>query len=103
MAFLCIALCCFIKKRKKRAVQETDIVRIDEHAKIHEAIIQGPHGAQAVILSIDEDVHVQEEIKRNEMVGKGSHVVGPTKGHPQALVMTPSTSESTHDHFDHKS
>ncbi|KAF7113356.1 hypothetical protein RHSIM_RhsimUnG0132700 [Rhododendron simsii] len=106
LAFLAIALCYLIKKRKKRAIQETDVVRIDEHVRVQEAIIQGPHGAQAVILSIEEDVHVEEDIKRNEIVGKGiSHVIGPTKDHPQALVMATSTSESGdhHHHLDHKS
>lgn len=105
LAFLAIALCYLIKKRKKRAIQETDVVRIDEHVRVQEAIIQGPHGAQAVILSIEEDVHVEEDIKRNKMVRKGiSHVIGPTKDHPQALVMAASTSESgDHHHLDHKS
>lgn len=106
LAFLAIALCYLIKKRKKRAIQETDVVRIDEHVRVQEAIIQGPHGAQAVILSIEEDEHVEEDIKRNEMVGKGiiSHMIGPTKDHPQALVMATSTSESgDHHHLDHKS
>ncbi|OVA06592.1 hypothetical protein BVC80_6729g4 [Macleaya cordata] len=70
LAFLSVALCCFMK-RKKKMVQETEIINIDEHMKFQEAIVPGPHGKQAVLLSIEEDVHIQEAIKKNERVGEG--------------------------------
>ncbi|XP_057468857.1 protein TRACHEARY ELEMENT DIFFERENTIATION-RELATED 7A-like [Actinidia eriantha] len=73
LAFLAIALCCFIKKKKKKTVQETDIVHVDEHLKVKEAVVPGPHGTQAVVLSIEEDVRVEEERRKNEKVGEGMH------------------------------
>ncbi|GFY87532.1 hypothetical protein Acr_05g0011710 [Actinidia rufa] len=59
----------------------------------------GPHGAETVILSIDEDIHIEEEIKKNEVVvGKGSHV----KDHPQALAIASTSSDhSSHHPLDH--
>ncbi|XP_047318229.1 protein TRACHEARY ELEMENT DIFFERENTIATION-RELATED 7A-like [Impatiens glandulifera] len=71
---LSFALCCFLKKRKKKQIHETDIVRVDEHFKIQEVVVPGPHGTQNVILNIDEDIHVEEEINKNELIlNKGSH------------------------------
>ncbi|KAA8546522.1 hypothetical protein F0562_002739 [Nyssa sinensis] len=67
LAFLATALCGFIKKKKKKkTVQETDIVHVHEHLEVKEAIVPGPHGPQAVVLSITDDIHVDEEIKKNE-------------------------------------
>ncbi|KAK3007258.1 hypothetical protein RJ639_016241 [Escallonia herrerae] len=101
LAFLSVALCCFLKKKKKKTRQETDIIKVDEHLKVHEVIIPGPHGAETVVLSIDEDIHIQEEIKKNETVGKASHIVSAAE-HPQALGTVASTSGSGHHHLDHK-
>ncbi|KAK3002963.1 hypothetical protein RJ639_019554 [Escallonia herrerae] len=101
LAFLSAALCCFLKKKKKKTRQETDIIKVDEHLKVHEAIVPGPHGAETVVLSIDEDIHIQEDIKKNETVGKASHIVSAAE-HPQALGMVASTSGSGHHHLDHK-
>lgn len=41
-------------------MEETKIVNIDEHLKFKEAIVQGPHGPKTVVLSIEDDVHVNE-------------------------------------------
>ena len=71
LAFLSVALCCFLKKRKKKMVQETDIIKVDEHLTVKEAIVPGPHGEQAVVLFVDDDVHIQEEIRKNEKFGQG--------------------------------
>ncbi|XP_057793020.1 protein TRACHEARY ELEMENT DIFFERENTIATION-RELATED 7A-like [Salvia miltiorrhiza] len=66
-AFCCFALWCLIKNRKhKKMVNETDIIRTDEHLKVKEAIIQGPNGPELVVLSIEDDKHTQEEIIKNE-------------------------------------
>ncbi|XP_047983775.1 protein TRACHEARY ELEMENT DIFFERENTIATION-RELATED 7A-like [Salvia hispanica] len=66
-AFCCFALWCFIKKRReKKTVNETDIVRTDEHIRVKEAIVQGPNGPELVVLSIEDDKHIQEEIIKNE-------------------------------------
>ncbi|KAG6395821.1 hypothetical protein SASPL_141950 [Salvia splendens] len=88
------ALFCFIKKRKKTIVQETDNVKIEEHVRVHEDIVPGPHGTQAVVLTIDEDLHVEEEIhKTSEVVkSKGSHLSS------QAPEIGESTSIFKHHH-----
>ncbi|CAI9115622.1 OLC1v1016576C1 [Oldenlandia corymbosa var. corymbosa] len=54
------ALCCFLKKKKKKSVEKTEIIDIDEHLKVKEAIVQGPHGTKTVVLSVDDDVHINE-------------------------------------------
>ncbi|KAF5442028.1 hypothetical protein F2P56_036958 [Juglans regia] len=73
LAFLAAALCCYIKKRKKKTVQETDLIHFDEERKVKEAIISGPGGSKAVILTIEDDVHIDEIIRKNEKVGEGLH------------------------------
>ena len=85
LAFLLVALCCFIKKMKKtkRESQEIEILRGDEHLNVKKAEVDGPHGTKAVVLTIDEDIHLEEAIKKNERFGE-------------------STSNSDSHHFDHK-
>jgi hypothetical protein len=65
LAFLAAAVFCCIKRRKKKTVEETDIIHVDEQRKVKEAIIEGAHGPQAVILSIEDDVHIDEVIRKN--------------------------------------
>lgn len=65
-AFCFFALWCLIKKRKQKTVNETDIIRTDEHLRVKEAIVQGPNGPEAVVLSIEDDKHIQEDIIKNE-------------------------------------
>ncbi|KAL2476540.1 putative leucine-rich repeat extensin-like protein 3 [Abeliophyllum distichum] len=96
LAFLSVALFCFLKKRKKRIIHETDKVKIDEHIKVHEDIVTGPHGTKAVVLTIDDDVNIEEVIKKNEVVGKSSHMRSDEK-HPQAPEMVATTSDHTHN------
>ena len=43
----------FTKKKKKKMVQETDIIRVDEHLKVKEASVPGPNGVQGVVLEIN--------------------------------------------------
>ncbi|KAL2232283.1 uncharacterized protein LOC105179787 [Sesamum indicum] len=74
IAFCLFALWYLIKKRKKKAVQETDIIRTDKHLRVKEAIVEGPHGPETVVLSIEEDKDTEEEIVKNEKVeGKDMH------------------------------
>ncbi|KAL2476553.1 putative leucine-rich repeat extensin-like protein 3 [Abeliophyllum distichum] len=96
LAFLSVALFCFLKKRKKRIIQETDKVKIDEHIKVHEDIVIGPHGTKAVVLTIDDDVNIEEVIKKNEVVGKSSHMRSD-ENHPRAPEMVATTSDHTHN------
>ncbi|TXG53108.1 hypothetical protein EZV62_022277 [Acer yangbiense] len=77
-------LCCYIKKKKRKTVQKTDIVHVDEHLKVKEAIVEGPHGRQAVLLEIEDDLHVDEEIKKKETYGEGLHAKS-AESNPSAL------------------
>ncbi|OVA00288.1 hypothetical protein BVC80_1495g78 [Macleaya cordata] len=114
LAFLSVALCCFIKKKKKKMVQKTEIINIDEHMKVQEAIIPGPHGTQAAILSIEEDVHIQEGIKKNERVGEGFHAksvesneglhdINSAESTSHDLAVGASSLGSNHQLLEHKS
>lgn len=67
---LAFALFCCIKKRKKRTSQETEIIHFDEHKKVKEAVVSGPFGQKTVVLSVEDDVHIDEEIKKNEKLGQ---------------------------------
>ncbi|KAK4484598.1 hypothetical protein RD792_007185 [Penstemon davidsonii] len=101
LAFLAAAFLCYIKKRKKRIVQETDKIKIDDHVKVQEAIVPGPHGSKMVVLTIDEDVHIEEEIKKNEVVGQSSHAKS-TGNHSRAVDMEASSSEPNLRHHESK-
>ncbi|XP_059629915.1 protein TRACHEARY ELEMENT DIFFERENTIATION-RELATED 6-like [Cornus florida] len=106
LAFLAVALFCFIKKwKKKKTVQETDFIRTDEHLKIKEAIVHGPHGQDAVTLSIDDDVHVDELIRKNEVFGEGRHAKSAHNqpNLPITIEEVPSPSSSSQHHLEHKS
>lgn len=69
--FVLLALCLFalwflLKRRKKKSVEEIEIKHGDEHLKVKEDVVKGPHGSEAVVLSIEEDKHFEEEIIKNE-------------------------------------
>ncbi|XP_052201509.1 protein TRACHEARY ELEMENT DIFFERENTIATION-RELATED 7-like [Diospyros lotus] len=99
LAFLAVALCCFIKKRKKM-VQETDIVHVDERLKVKEAIVPGPHGPQAVVLSVEEDVHVGEEILKKEKSLEGMQAKSVEMASQEGGSNIHSRGHD--DHLDHK-
>ncbi|XP_031116670.1 uncharacterized protein LOC116020330 [Ipomoea triloba] len=75
-----LALCFYMKKRnKKRSVQEIDLKHIDEHMRIQEAIVTDSHGRKkTVVLSVNGDVHVDEDIIRREkeFINVGTSEVG---------------------------
>ena len=100
LAFLSVALCCFIKKKKKKTVQKTEILEFDEHTKVQEAIVPGPHGEKITVLNIEEDVHLVEEIKKNEKLTEGSHIKSALD-HPLGSDMATSSSQYN-QHLEHK-
>lgn len=73
LAFVPFALFCFLKCKKKKTTQEADHVRVDEHMNIKEKIVDGPLGGKAVVLTIEDDVHVQKGIQKNEQFGQAMH------------------------------
>ena len=63
--------------------------------KVHKAIVPGPHGEQVKILTIEEDIHIDEEIGKTEKVMEGSHVKS-AHDHPQANEMAESSGSTDH-------
>ncbi|KAH1064038.1 hypothetical protein J1N35_029025 [Gossypium stocksii] len=72
LAFLAVTLFCFLKRKKK--VEETDTVHVDEHLKVKEATVPGSHRPHDGILDIEDDVHVAEEIVKTKKVERGSRL-----------------------------
>ncbi|CAI0395982.1 unnamed protein product [Linum tenue] len=74
--FLCLAglaavvLCCLKKLKKKPAAKhEVDLIHVDEHARVKEAVVPGC----AVVLEIEEDLHVDEVVRKDDEVGAAGH------------------------------
>jgi preprotein translocase subunit YajC len=72
LSLITFVLFCFFQKRKEKKTQETDIIHIDEHKKGNETIVSGPFGQQAIEILVEDDVHVDEE-KRKETLDHGLH------------------------------
>ncbi|GMP46550.1 hypothetical protein CsSME_00014658 [Camellia sinensis var. sinensis] len=72
------------------------------HSTVREEIVQGPHGSQAVVLSIEDDVHIDEEIRKNEKFGEGGMHVKSAHNISSALEEGTSFSGSSHHHLEHK-
>lgn len=83
-------------------VQETDIIHVDKHLKVKEGIVQGPHGPEAVVLSVEDDVHVVEEIKKNENFVEGKHVKSTHNISSALEEGTSSSSSAQHHSLEHK-
>lgn len=76
-------------------------MKVDEHMKVHEDVVTRPDGTKAVILTIDEDIHIDEEIVKREKIEEG--VLGQLGGeHLDATNTTASTSSSNNHNHDHK-
>lgn len=96
LAFLAAALFCFMKKKKK-TVQETKVIDVDDHLTVHEAIMPGQ---QAVILSVEEDLRIHEEIKKNEGRQTRSTESSSPLGPPDTEAASPS--HTKHHFLEHK-
>lgn len=101
LAFLAAALFCFLKKKKKKTVHEAEVVHFDEHKKVTEAIVEGRHGPKAVVLSVEDDVHIEEEMVKSEKVGEGLHA---KSAEGNASTSAPPSSSGPHHHhqLEHK-
>ncbi|GMJ02402.1 hypothetical protein HRI_003909400 [Hibiscus trionum] len=97
LACAAVALYCFLYRKKK--VEETDLVHVDEHLKVKEAVVSGPHGPHAVVIGIEDDFHVTEDIVKTEKVERGSRL----GENPKALEAGVASSSSDHLHqLEHK-
>ncbi|GJV95197.1 hypothetical protein Tco_1546774 [Tanacetum coccineum] len=75
------ALCYIIKKWKcKKTTSKKEMVHVDEHLKVSENVMKGPDGRKAVSITIDDDLHIdeEEEHKKNENFGKDLHQTLPS-------------------------
>ncbi|XP_059281739.1 protein TRACHEARY ELEMENT DIFFERENTIATION-RELATED 6-like [Lycium ferocissimum] len=76
-----LAFCCYLKKKKKSKiiVETKEVKHIDDHLKIKEATVEGPHGKlERVALSVEEDLHEKDDIVRTK---KGSEEVHHHNSH----------------------
>lgn len=71
---------------------------MDEHKKITEQIVEGPHGKEALVLSIEDDIHVDEVIKKNETETFGKGLDASSVG----ISGPPSDHHHHHHHDEHK-
>lgn len=48
------------------------MVHVDDHLKVRENVVEGSNGTKAVSITIDEDLHVDddEECRKNEKFGE---------------------------------
>ncbi|KAK6938316.1 hypothetical protein RJ641_031824 [Dillenia turbinata] len=51
LAFLYFVVCCFFLK-KKATVKEIEAENADEHFKVKETVLGGPHGPESVVLNV---------------------------------------------------
>lgn len=97
IALLSATLYCFIKKmKKKRSAQEVEILSVDRHLKVKEAVEKDSHGNEEVAITIEGDEHVEEKNMKNEKIEKGcSHEMS------DGIVSEASSSGSHHHHYLH--
>ncbi|GAB4845104.1 Stearoyl-[acyl-carrier-protein] 9-desaturase 6, chloroplastic [Ancistrocladus abbreviatus] len=69
----CLLAWCFIKKKKKKMVRQTEDVDVDEHLKVKKLVMPGPHGPRTVVLSVEDEVNVHEHIRESEIKAEGLH------------------------------
>ncbi|KAM7256856.1 hypothetical protein ACFE04_012597 [Oxalis oulophora] len=79
LAAFVLALCWFLrwKMTRNKHVQGAGILHVDEHKKVKEGIIEGPHGMKTVVIEMEDDVHIGEAviIKKDEKFGGNTDTV----------------------------
>ncbi|XP_006303418.2 uncharacterized protein LOC17900862 [Capsella rubella] len=76
LLFLAFVIWFLIKKRSKKHSEKSKAVRMDEHFKMKEAIVEGPNGQKSVVLSVEDDVEFSDAIKKDEKDLKKHGAVG---------------------------
>lgn len=69
--------------------------------RVQEAIVPGPHGEQTKVLTIEEDVHIVEKIKKNEKISEGSHIKSSHE-HSQETDLPASSFQPSQNYLEHK-
>ena len=96
------------QEAEKKTVKETEVIHFDKHRKVKEVIVEGSHGAEAIVLSIEDDVHFKEEVKKVEKAENVSknvdHISESVKGSEAAMEGeggAPAGSGGEHHHNHH--
>ncbi|KAI3717962.1 hypothetical protein L1987_69917 [Smallanthus sonchifolius] len=64
-----------VRFKCSKTTNKEEMVHVDEHLKVRENIVQTPNGMKAVSITVDDDLHVDEEQEsmKNEKIGKNLH------------------------------
>ncbi|TYI39197.1 hypothetical protein ES332_A02G081100v1 [Gossypium tomentosum] len=79
-----------------------DRVHVDEHLKVKEAIVPGPDGPRAVLLEIEDDIHIGEDIIKTQKTEKGSNLHSTLQNLKDIEEGTKASSSSHHHQLEHK-
>ncbi|KAK7293742.1 hypothetical protein RJT34_16615 [Clitoria ternatea] len=108
LSMVAFALFCCLQRKKKKT-QETEVIHYDEHRTIKENIVPGPFGREVVQVTVEDDVHIDAEIKKDEKAGHALHAKPPStetdQGTSSSIVEVATSSpaqEHGHDHDDHQ-
>ncbi|KAK4352569.1 hypothetical protein RND71_028087 [Anisodus tanguticus] len=96
-----LAFCSYLLKKKKKStiiVETKEVKHTDDHLKIKEAIVEGPHGKlETVVLSVEEDLHEKDDIMRTKKeLEEVHHHNSHANNNPSEI--TPSALEAGHGH-----
>ncbi|KAF8712621.1 hypothetical protein HU200_028377 [Digitaria exilis] len=76
------AFFCWHKKKGRKTENKAEVLNYSDHVHVHKETMSGPHGADVVKLSIDEDIKFQEAVKKQETIGESSSTAAAGKtGH----------------------
>ncbi|ESQ29835.1 hypothetical protein EUTSA_v10012251mg [Eutrema salsugineum] len=73
LAFLAAALFCYLKKRRVSSLK-TEITMFDEHVKVQQVIVPGPHGEPTRVVMLEEDIHLEGDILKTEKLSRAHRV-----------------------------
>ncbi|PNY10396.1 hypothetical protein L195_g006972 [Trifolium pratense] len=79
-------------------------MHISEHNKGKETIVPGPFGQQAVVISVEDDVHL-DEARTSEKLGHGLHakLSSSEENHHNSNSLEVETSHGRHHQLENKS
>ncbi|XP_055835009.1 protein TRACHEARY ELEMENT DIFFERENTIATION-RELATED 6 [Solanum dulcamara] len=87
-----LAFCSYFLKKKKNTiiVEEKEVKHIDDHLKIKEAIVEGPHGKlETIVLSVEEDMHEKDDIIRTKKEIEEVHHHNLLHANNKSSIITP--------------
>ncbi|WVZ06796.1 hypothetical protein V8G54_020142 [Vigna mungo] len=81
------ALFCCVQRRKKK-MQRKKVIHFDEQKRVQETIVSGPFGQNTVVVTVEDNVHIDEEITKSEKVGHSVHGVHAKSSSPLGVYET---------------